>query len=341
MNLQVPPGSGDGRGPAPRDGEEGEHRFCGSSVTGLVSQGLFPGRARAIPRNPPPALRPSRGADGEPGEGSLSVARDFTLEKYRDLCCCLQDRGFTPVTLSGHLRQPDLEGSRRVILRHDVDLSPKMALRMAELERELGIQATYYFRYPFTFDPAAIRATTRLGHEVGYHYEVLTKTRGDLPRALRLFGEELAAFREVCPIVTVAAHGGSRSPQDNRDIWNHARFGDFNLLGEAYLSLPDFLYFSDTGRTWSPRGKVRDSIRNGRSPPAEIRTTTDLLHWIAVTREARLSLNVHPARWPSGLGGEAMALGQDFLNNLVKGTFRRVRALKGSPATPEEPDHRE
>ena len=33
-----------------------------------------------------------------------------------------------------------------VLLRHDVDRRPKNSLRMAILENELGVKATYYFR---------------------------------------------------------------------------------------------------------------------------------------------------------------------------------------------------
>jgi len=269
--------------------------------------------------------------------GSVPVVRDFTLEKYRHLCRCLLDRGFTPVTLSGYLLQPNREPSRCVILRHDVDLFPSTALRMATLERDLGIQASYYFRYPFTFHPPTIRAVAALGHEVGYHYEVLTKTGGDATRAVRLFGEELAAFRAVCPVVTVAAHGGSRSVHDNRDLWNWCQFRDFDLLGEAYLSIPDFLYFSDTGRTWSPRHKVRDSIRNGRILPDHVSTTAELMEWVGMTDEKHLSLNAHPVRWPAGIGEEVISAGGDFLYNLVKRTIRGIRSMKSSPLETDRP----
>ena len=43
-----------------------------------------------------------------------------------------------------------------IVLRHDIDRKPENALRMAELEHELGIQSTYYFRFPYTFKPDII-----------------------------------------------------------------------------------------------------------------------------------------------------------------------------------------
>ena len=255
------------------------------------------------------------------------MVRDFTLAKYRELIRCLRDHGYSLETLADHLGQADREENRVVILRHDVDISPAVALRMAGLERDLDIRASYYFRHPATFHPPTIRAVTGLGHEVGYHYEVLTTTRGDMDQAIRLFGEKLAAFREVCPVETVAAHGGSRFDQDTREIWNRRRLQDFGLRGEAYLSIPGFLYFSDTGRTWSPTGKVRDSIPGGRTVPEQVRTTDDLMAWVGSAGEPRLALNVHPERWADGMGEEIITIGQDLVYNLVKRGVRGVKTL--------------
>jgi hypothetical protein len=103
--------------------------------------------------------------------------RDFTLDKYRELCLALLDGGYTPLTVYSYLV---LEGNNNnnnklVVLRHDIDRRPGNALRMAELEHELGIQSTYYFRFPYTFKPEIIRKIHDLEHEVGYHYEVLSK----------------------------------------------------------------------------------------------------------------------------------------------------------------------
>jgi hypothetical protein len=259
------------------------------------------------------------------------VVRDFTQAKYRELVSCLREQGYTPRTLAGYLSQPDRHEERVVILRHDVDISPAAALRMAQVEHDLGVRASYYFRHPSTFHPPTIRAVAGLGHEVGYHYEVLTTTRGDLDGALRLFGEKLSAFREVCPVETVAAHGGSRYDQDTRDIWNRCRAQDFGLQGEAYLSIPGFLYFSDTGRTWSPLGKVRDSIPGGRPVPEQVRTTDDLMAWVVAAGESRLALNAHPERWPEGIAGEILSVGQDMVYNLVKRGVRGVKALGTAP----------
>jgi hypothetical protein len=263
--------------------------------------------------------------------GDNMGGHDFTFTRYRSLCCHLLDLGFKPVTLSYHLSHPDTQSIRRLILRHDVDFSTRRVLRMAGMEHDLSIQASYYLRYPRTFDAGTFRSLVDMGHEVGYHYDVLTRSRGDMEQALRTFGQELAAFRTVGPVTTVSAHGASRASHDNRTIWQHAQLADYHLLGEAYLSIPDFCYLSDSGRTWSPRGKVRDAVPGGRMPRVPIETTDDLIGWIAAGDEIHLCLNVHPERWPREGVEQVVAYCEDLLNNFVKWAFRRVRTLKQRP----------
>jgi hypothetical protein len=77
--------------------------------------------------------------------------------------------------------------SNYIILRHDVDSRPGMALKMAELENRKDICSTYYFRFTKNiFDPGIIRRVSDLGHEIGYHYEVLSKAGGNFEEAIRL-----------------------------------------------------------------------------------------------------------------------------------------------------------
>jgi hypothetical protein len=71
----------------------------------------------------------------------------------------LLDSGYTPLTVYSYLegQNNNNNNNKLVVLRHDIDRKPKNALRMAELEYELGIQSTYYFRFPYTFKPEIIR----------------------------------------------------------------------------------------------------------------------------------------------------------------------------------------
>ena len=86
----------------------------------------------------------------------IRFMRDFTLKKYKQLCLALLDSGYTPLTVYSYLSIGRQKNNKLVVLRHDIDRKPGNALRMAELEHELGIQSTYYFRFPYTFKPDII-----------------------------------------------------------------------------------------------------------------------------------------------------------------------------------------
>jgi hypothetical protein len=112
-----------------------------------------------------------------------------------------------------------------------VDRKPENALKMAELEHALGVCSTYYFRHPHTFIPEIIEQVLSLGHEVGYHYEVLAKAKGDYEEAIGLFARELEEFRSLCDVRTICMHGSPLSRYDNRDLWKSMIFGSSGSRG--------------------------------------------------------------------------------------------------------------
>jgi len=223
--------------------------------------------------------------------------RDFTFEKYEKLCLVLLKSGYLPLTVSSYLNT-EKKIDKIVILRHDVDRKPLNALKMAELENKLGIQAAYYFRYPCTFVPDIIKKVSSLGHEVGYHYEILSKEKGDYGKAIELFEAELNEFREIYDVKTICMHGSPLSKFDNRDLWKCYDFKDFGLIGEAYISIKDVSYFSDTGRSWNWKNKLRDFIKGNNSENlTNINITDDLIKLIQSKSQKKIYILVHPERW--------------------------------------------
>jgi hypothetical protein len=163
------------------------------------------------------------------------MTRDFTIEKYEELCESMIDSGYEIFTVKSYLQRHPASGF--VILRHDVDSRPWMALKMAELESRLGINSTYYFRYTRNiFDPEIIKQIEDRGHEIGYHYEVLSKAGGNYEEAINLFKFELNEFKKICDINTICMHGSVLSKYDNKKLWNIYSFRDLDIDGEAYLS---------------------------------------------------------------------------------------------------------
>lgn len=220
---------------------------------------------------------------------------DFTLSKYRELLQFLQDT-YEIYTVKEYLiKRPN---DNFVILRHDVDRSPKNALKMAEVEKELGVRSTYYFRYPYTFKPKIIRQISEIGHEVGYHYETLSKAKGNYERALQMFERELQEFRKIVDVKTISMHGSPVSRYDNRLLWGRYDFREYGIIGEAYLSINDseILYLTDTSRNWRNRHNIRDKYI-WRSINDNVRGTYHLIKTLDELRPGKLYITVHPERW--------------------------------------------
>jgi tetratricopeptide (TPR) repeat protein len=251
---------------------------------------------------------------------------DFTLEKYEELCLALLDSGYTPLTVYSYLMGKQKSNNKLVVLRHDIDRRPGNALRMAELEHELGIQSTYYFRFPYTFKLDIIEKIHDLGHEIGYHYEVLSKANGDYEKAVELFEQELSEFRNIVDVKTVGMHGSPLSKYDNRDLWKRYDFKVFGIVGEAYLSIKNVNYFSDTGRSWNVKNKMRDFMPgNNDNGLIGVNTTDELINLIKSERVERLYILAHPERWASNNIEWSFNYMKDFVFNVGKKLLMVVR----------------
>ena len=246
---------------------------------------------------------------------------DFTFGKYLELCNALVTLHHKPLTIRKYLDRKNCLPPKLIILRHDIDRKPKNALKMARLEATLGLEATYYFRYtPTVFQPDIIHAIAGLGHEIGYHYEVLVKTHGNYDVAIRLFEEELAAFRKICRIDTISMHGSPLSRLNNLDLWKRYDLEKYAILGDAYLSLDykRMMYFSDTGRTWHPaKYNVRDRVPATNILP-RLESTNDLIRVLLDQSVQRACLLVHPNRWADSRKEWMKEYLTDFFINQVK-----------------------
>jgi predicted DNA-binding transcriptional regulator len=242
---------------------------------------------------------------------------DFTFREYRDLCGAMIDSAYAILTVEKHLtlvNKPD----KYVILRHDVDIKPERSLKIAQIEREFDISSTYYFRMTDeVYQPALIKQIAELGHEIGYHYEVLDKAKGDYSKAVEIFENELTELRRVHEINTICMHGNSRTRWDNRDLWNYYDFKEFGIMGEAYLSIDfnDVVYFSDTARTWNPKYKIKDSYGSSEGKPV-LNKTDDLIGLIVDEKFPHFYILMHPDDWCDDFG--------KWLSNLVTRKFKNV-----------------
>jgi hypothetical protein len=230
---------------------------------------------------------------------------DFTLDKYRQLLKALLKANYKFVTYSVYISNPSAD-EKVIILRHDVDAKPKNSMKTAQIEKELGVVATYYFRaVPESWNEPIIRQISSLGHEVGYHYESLTTCHGDVSAAYSDFIRNLERLRDLVTVSSICMHGSPRSPYDSKDIWKSYDYFALNLVGEPYLDT-DFskiFYLTDTGRRWDGfKTSVRDKIpvyqEIWRINGLIFHTTDDLLLSIQNNKlPDKIMITTHPQRW--------------------------------------------
>ena len=256
---------------------------------------------------------------------------DFTLKVFESLLSAFLNAGYRFTVLADYFSGSARE-DRRVILKHDIDRKPENALILAKLEKHLGIRASYYFRKKKGgFEDNVIKEIKKLGHEIGYHYESLSDTNGDLSRALEDFKNNLMKFRRIVPVQTISMHGRPLKSYDNRDIWrdpqNHQLLVDeIAVLGEVYLDIDyrDIVYITDTGRNWSPiRSNIRGHIESSRK--LDLRNGLELYRYLSSNPYPRLVFQVHPERWTENLPDYFLSVCFDAMANTAKSGVNFVR----------------
>ncbi|MFQ5575670.1 MAG: hypothetical protein ACE5G8_01640 [Anaerolineae bacterium] len=259
---------------------------------------------------------------------------DFTLAKYAQLCRAITQLNRPVMTVEQFLRA-GCPHQPLIVLRHDVDRAPAAALRMAQLEARLGMRASYYFRTTrAVFKAPIIARLHRLGHEVGYHYEVLVRAGGNPTRAIEQFAAELARFRRLAPVHTISMHGSPLSRWNNLDLWQTHRFERFDLLGDATLSIDyrNLYYFTDTGRSWAPGPFNLRDRPPARQPERPIHATDDLIRFLTAPPACPVIISAHPNRWAAGWPGWVAGAAADWAVNRLKWIAAQTRRAGANAA---------
>lgn len=99
---------------------------------------------------------------------------DFTLANYKRLIQLAKNKGFYFI-----LHKNEYVADRKdIIWRHDVEFEPNIALQMAKIESDLGVQATYFFQLHSEYYNLVdkhyrdvFHQIKDLGHHVGLHFD--------------------------------------------------------------------------------------------------------------------------------------------------------------------------
>ncbi|MCE9539206.1 MAG: hypothetical protein K8R85_08310, partial [Bacteroidetes bacterium] len=146
-----------------------------------------------------------------------------------------------------------------------------------------------------------------LRHEIGYHYETMDTSKGNVDKAYDEFCINLEMFRKIVPVTTICMHGSPLSKFDNRNIWQKYDYRKLGINAEPYFDV-DFnktFYLTDTGRRWdggkvSIRDKAMDT--NGCNNPDFLkrtyRTTFDIINDLKKDDfPGQVMMTFHPQRW--------------------------------------------
>lgn len=280
--------------------------------------------------------------------------RDFTLRTYKRLLEAAVASGCECITFEEYCATRQGIGGRKtlperfVILRHDVDKRPWYSVRMAEIEAQMGVKASYYFRIgKESNNPECIKLIAQLGHEIGYHYEDMSLCKGNYERAYEHFKHSLEYFRQFYPVRTCCMHGAPMSKYDSRALWEQSAdaigstqhggrydYRDLQLIGEPYYDV-DFtqtLYLTDTGRCWDGYNySIRDKV------PEQQERWNKCGWWFHRTQEIIIAMEdhrlppavmitTHPQRWTDSWGPWLKELVAQNIKNLIKVVLRFARA---------------
>lgn len=269
---------------------------------------------------------------------------DFTLRKYRELLLALQKKGYKFITFEQYCEQKQLvlsphhliaSSPKWIILRHDVDLKAPNSLATAQIEHELGINASYYFRVvPQSNQPEVIRAIAALGHEIGYHYEDMALADGDVDAAYVHFQKQLAYFRSFYPVRTICMHGAPTSKWDGKDLWKKYDYRALGVIGEPYFDV-DFgqvFYLTDTGRCWDGyKVSVRDKIPKYqdewvKSGLVYHRTNDIICAAESGTLPACIMITTHPQRWTDKRVEWVREIFTQTIKNILKRILIKIKS---------------
>lgn len=192
----------------------------------------------------------------------------FTYDSYRDFLQIIRAENYAFCDYYNFDSYP-----RCVILRHDIDNSPEMAVELGRIERREGVQSTFFALLTSDFyNPAsprnlsALRDLLSMGHEIGLHFDETVYGEisiGEMVQAIQKEAEILSNLLDY-PVRSVSMHRPSKAVLE----------ADLQIPGivNSYsrLFFRDFKYLSDSRRRW--REPVEEIVQSGQYNRLQILT---------------------------------------------------------------------
>lgn len=176
---------------------------------------------------------------------------NFTFEYYDEVLKLALDKGYRFL-----LFQDDPKKYKKIIyLRHDIDITPDNAIKLAEIENKHRIRATYFFLLHDIFYNileekvlADIQTLQKLGHQIGLHFDENFNIDSKSILGKRVI-QDLKLMENILgiKIITVSFHNPvavlKKEVQDKRFI---------NVYSNEYFK--EIKYLSDSLQRWRDGG---------------------------------------------------------------------------------------
>jgi hypothetical protein len=243
---------------------------------------------------------------------SMQAPGRFSEKGYRELLLAFKSAGYSFCGFE-EINQRLWERQPFVVLRHDIDISLRLALEIARIEHEEGVQATYFVTLHSPFYNALSRSNAEAvlqlhqwGHQIALHMDH-TVYGGDFAKAL-LEVHTLAQFYPYINSQLASLH----SPISLEQI-PVASFAELQKVYGHILN-KDMTYISDSTGRWRSGHPLDSAAFQARKP---LQLLTHPIWWIQDGETATTKLE----RWLYRDYLNSFASAEEFLPKLFK--FRK------------------
>ncbi len=193
---------------------------------------------------------------------------DFTYKAYKEMIKKLLDKGYEISDYKNYK-----EKKKVVILRHDIDTSLEKALRIAEVEKELNVNSTYFILLSTDFyninsekSLRILKEIKRLGGKIGLHFDEKKYKISDKEEYIKYVNYELDILSKILneKVDIVSMHRPSKEFLEmNLEIPNV-----INSYQKVFFN--KFKYVSDSRMNW--RENIEEIIENNQYKALHILT---------------------------------------------------------------------
>ena len=220
-----------------------------------------------------------------------------------------------------------------VVIKHDVELLSKSSLDLAKIEHDFGIRSIFFYQFDvFIKDVEMVKEISRLGHEIGYHYDVLDNNKGDFSAAALEFEENLRVFSDngfdikwICPHGNpiIERNGWNSNKDFFRDSSIREKYNDLkDIVVEKEIFYPDFVYVSDAGYSF----KEVSSVSNNDKVYSEDFKIKDFPSYLRKKGCSSYIISTHPHRW---VESDSLFMTKFLLFMFLKWTYKITHRLPG------------